>query len=71
MPTYLVSPPPFDRRMAFMDAMEHAGIDYSREREGYLIYLKEAQLGVWKVIESEFETQFVEEDPASQFGFIS
>jgi hypothetical protein len=70
MPTYLISPPPFDRRMDFMDALEQSGIDYSREREGYLIYLKEAQLKTWEVIASEFETQFLEEDPTSEFGFI-
>ena len=57
--------------MAFMDAMEHSGIDYSREREGYVIYLKEAQLETWELISSEFETQFLEEDPTSDFGFLS
>ena len=43
MPTYLVEPPPFELRMAFMDALEASRIDYSREAEGYLVYLRDDQ----------------------------
>lgn len=70
MPTYLVVPPPFQQRMSFMDALEEAGIDYSREREGYFIFLREGQQGTWEQISRRFQAEFVEEEPTSEMDPI-
>ena len=68
MPTYLVAPPAFRLRMEFMDALEDAGIDYSREPEGYFIYLREGQQPAWEQVRKRFDAEVVEEDPLSLFG---
>ena len=70
MPSYLVVPPPFQQRMAFMDALEEAGIDYSREREGYFIFLRQGQEETWEGICRQFETEFSEEEPTSEMDPI-
>ena len=68
MPTYLVKPPPFDQRMAFMDALEDAAIDYSRETEGYLVYLRESQREQWQRIAARHCAAVLEKDPPMLFG---
>ena len=68
MPTYLVEPPPFELRMAFMDALEASGIDYSREAEGYLVYLKDDQRAAWERIREYCRAEVLEEDPPMLFG---
>ena len=68
MPTYLVAPPPFQRRMAFMDALEAAGIDYHRDREEYIVYLKDRQLQAFDLIHREFELAVFEDDPMMTMG---
>ena len=50
--------------MRFMDAMEEAGIDYSREPDGYYIYLRDGQWEAWERIRLQFEAEVVDEDPA-------
>lgn len=67
MPTYLVKPPPFELRMAFMDALEAAGIDYSREAEGYMVYLRESQRERWERIAARCRAEVLEEDPPMAF----
>ena len=69
MPTYLVVPPPPQQRMQFMDALEAAGIDYSREREGYFIYLREGQQEVWERVRHRFQAEVAEEDPPTLSDF--
>ena len=68
MPTYLVKPPPYELRMAFMDALEDSGIDYSREAEGYLVYLKDSQHEAWERISESCRVDVLEEDPPMLFG---
>ena len=68
MPTYLVVPPAFRLRMNFMDALEDAGIDYSREPEGYFIYLREGQQEAWERVRQQFQAVVSEEDPPTIFG---
>ena len=68
MPTYLVKPPPFELRMAFMDALEESGIDYSREAEGYMVYLRDDQRAAWQRISQSCEAEVLEEDPPMLFG---
>ena len=65
MPTFLVAPPPPQHRMHFMDALEAAGIDYSREPDGYYIYLRQGQQEVLERVCHEFQAEMVEENPAS------
>ena len=63
MPTYLVVPPALQLRMKFIDALEEARIDYSREPEGYLIFLRKGQQEVWEQIREQFQAVVAEEDP--------
>ncbi len=64
MPTYLAAPPPSQQRMAFMDAMDAAGVDYDRQPDGYFIYLKPGQEEAWAHIRAHFRL-VIEEEPAS------
>ncbi|GEM_PF-1002067 len=64
MPTYLAQPPPPPQRMALMDALEAAGIDYDRQPAGYFIYLREGQLEAWERVRKEFSLQIEEDDPS-------
>jgi hypothetical protein len=50
--------------MHFMDAMEEERIDYSREPDGYYIYLREGQWEAWESIRLRFQAEVVDEDPA-------
>ena len=68
MSTFLVEPPPHQERMDFMDALEDAGIDYSREPDGYYVYLREGQQYSLEEICRQFHAQIVEEDPATIVG---
>ena len=65
MSTFLIAPPPPPQRMSFMDALEEAGIDYTRELDGYYIYLKPGQRDTMDLICRRFQAPMVEEDPAS------
>jgi hypothetical protein len=49
--------------MALMDALEDTGIDYTREPEGYVIYLRDSQISVWESLCVSFKLIIVEEDP--------
>ena len=62
--SFVVAPPPPRERMLFMDAMEEAGIDYSREPDGYYVYLRDGQSEAWERIRLEFQAEVVDEDPA-------
>ena len=62
MPTYLVQPPPPQQRMAFMDALEAASLDYDRQPDGYYVYLRSSQQEAWERIRQRFHLA-VEEDP--------
>ena len=53
--------------MAFMDALEAAGIDYSREAEGYMVYLRESQRERWERIAARCRAEVLEEDPPMAF----
>ncbi len=68
MPTYLVVPPAPHLRMHFMDALEEAGIHYSREPDGYVIYLRDDQREAWERIRKAFAAEVAEEDPPLIFG---
>ena len=50
--------------MRFMDTLEEEGIDYSRESDGYYIYLREGQWETWERIRVRFQVEVVDEDPA-------
>ncbi len=54
--------------MAFMDALEASGIDYSRESEGYLVYLKDEQRAAWQRISESCRAEVLEEDPPMLYG---
>ncbi|MDP6451885.1 MAG: hypothetical protein QF898_01140 [SAR202 cluster bacterium] len=49
--------------MALMDALEDAGIDYTREPEGYVIYLRDSQISVWESLCVRFKLVIAEENP--------
>ena len=49
--------------MALMDALEDAGIEYTREAEGYVIYLRDSQTEVWESLCVRFNLRVVEEAP--------
>ena len=68
MPTYLSCPLPPQQRMGFMDALEEAGIAYSREPDGYVVYLKDGQQEAWRDIQQRFRARVAEEDPPLIFG---
>jgi len=63
MPTYLVSPPPYDKRMEFMNALENSSIDYERTKEEYVIYLRDSQIDKFNIIHRDFNLLVVEDDP--------
>ena len=62
--SFVVAPPPHQQRMDFMDAMEEEGIDYSREPDGFYIYLRDGQWETWERIRVAFGIDVVDEDPA-------
>ena len=68
MPTSLSCPLPPQQRMGFMDALEEAGIAYSREPDGYVVYLKDGQQEAWRDIQQRFRARIAEEDPPLIFG---
>jgi hypothetical protein len=49
--------------MTLMDALEDAGIDYTREPEGYVIYLRDSQASVWESLCVRLKLDIVEENP--------
>ena len=54
--------------MHFMDALEDAGIDYSRDPDGYYVYLRDGQQSILGEICHQFHAQVVEEDPTTIMG---
>jgi hypothetical protein len=62
--SFVVAPPPPQQRMHFMDALEEERIDYTREPDGYYIYLRESQWEAWESIRLRFQAEVVDEDPA-------
>lgn len=62
--SFVVAPPPPQQRMHFMDAMEEESIDYSREPDGYYIYLRDGQWETWERIRQRFQLDVVDDDPA-------
>ena len=62
--SFVVAPPPPQQRMHFMDALEEERIDYTREPDGYYIYLRESQREAWESIRLRFQAEVVDEDPA-------
>jgi hypothetical protein len=68
MPTYQVDPPPYQRRKAFMDALEEAGIDYHRDTKEYLVYLKDRQVEAFRQIHRDFDLTVSEDDPMVTMG---
>ena len=63
MSTFLVNPPPYHNRMQFMDSLEETGIDYSREPDGYYVYLRTGQEDLLQTICLRFEAVIVAENP--------
>ena len=63
MPTYLVTPPQFNKRMDFMDALEKSSIDYERTKEEYVVYLRDSQIDEFNIIHRNFNLLVVEDDP--------
>ena len=63
MSTFLVNPPPYHNRMQFMDLLEETGIDYSREKDGYYVYLRSGQEDLLRSICSRVAAQVVAENP--------
>ena len=51
-----------------MDALEDAGIDYSRDPDGYYVYLRDGQQSILGEICHQFHAQVVEEDPTTIMG---
>lgn len=46
-----------------MDLLEETGIDYSREKDGYYVYLRSGQEDLLRSICSRVEAQVVAENP--------
>ncbi len=63
MPTLLAQPPELQSRMAFMDALEDAQIEYERVPDGYLIFLRDSQRAEWNAIRARFSIPDPEQDP--------
>lgn len=63
MPTLLVQPPELLLRMAFMDALEDAEIEYERIPDGYVVFLRESQNAEWDKIQTRFSIPKPEADP--------
>ena len=63
MPTLLVQPPELQLRMAFMDALEDAGLEYERIPDGYVVFLSDGQTNKWDEIRERFSIPNPEENP--------
>ena len=63
MPTLLVQPPELHLRMAFMDALEDAGLEYERIPDGYVVFLRDGQTIEWNDIRERFLIPNPEENP--------
>ena len=63
MTTLLVEPPELHLRMAFMDALEDAGLEYERIPDGYVVFLKDDQNGEWDEVRERFLISNSEENP--------
>ena len=49
--------------MAFMDALEDAGLEYERIPDGYVVFLKDGQTIEWNEIRERFLIPNPEENP--------
>lgn len=63
MPTLLVQPPELHLRMAFMDALEDAGVEYERIPDGYVVFLRDGQTDKWEEIRARFSIPNPETNP--------
>ena len=63
MPTLLIQPPELHLRMAFMDALDDAGLEYERIPDGYVVFLKDGQGAQWDEIRERFLILNPEENP--------
>ena len=63
MPTLLIQPPELHLRVAFMDALEDAQLEYERIPDGYVIFLKHDQTTTWDQIRARFLIPDPEENP--------
>lgn len=63
MPPLLVKPPELHLRMAFMDALEDAELEYERIPDGYVVFLKDGQVAQWDEIRERFLISNPEENP--------
>ena len=63
MPTLLVQPPELRLRMAFMDALENAGLEYERIPDGYVIFLRDDQADDWEEVRARFSIPNPENNP--------
>ena len=63
MPTILAEPPELRLRMAFMDALEDAGIEYERIPDGYVVFLRDSHAGRWDDIRARFSIPAPEGNP--------
>ncbi|MBI4298187.1 MAG: hypothetical protein HY666_00290 [Chloroflexi bacterium] len=52
-----------------MDALDEAQIDYSREPEGYFIFLRDGQEEDWERIREQFQAVVGEENPPTVIDF--
>lgn len=59
----LIHPPELHLRMAFMDALEDARLEYERIPDGYVVFLKDGQATAWENIRARFLISDPEEDP--------
>ncbi len=63
MPTLLIQPPELRLRMAFMDALEDAELEYERIPDGYVVFLRDGQTAEWEEIRARFSIPNPEENP--------
>ena len=63
MATYLVNPPDPSIRMAFMDAVQEAGIFIDRTPEGFEITTKDSQEETWNLIKQNFALTIGRDEP--------
>ena len=63
MATYLVHPPDPSMGMAFMDAVQNAGIYIDRTPEGFEITTKDSQEETWSRIKEQFDLNVGRDEP--------
>ena len=63
MGAYLVIPPEPSIRMAFMDAVQEAGIYIDRTPEGFEITTRDSQEETWNLIKQQFDLHIQRNEP--------